>query len=771
MNNKQSKPGRLFLLIFGAATVLAFAGFYGFLFSSWQNSEIDAGALAAKNDFGNLPLAFEANRGQTDESVKFLSRGDGYALFLTAREAVFEMRKGRSEQSAILRMRLEGGNDAPEISGENRLSGKSNYFVGNDPNDWKTDIPNFESVQYKDVYPGIDRVFYGSGRELEYDFIVAPEADSSQIALKFEGAEKLELNAAGELVLYLDGERIIQKKPFVYQEIDGERKEIAANYKIRNPKSAIQNQTVGFEIGEYQRSKPLVIDPVLVYSTYLGGNRSDAGLGIAIDGERNVYVTGTTLSPDFPTVNPLQANPGGNLNSVFVTKINAAGNAIVYSTYIGGSGGAIGHGIDTDNAGNVYVTGTTGSGFPTTPNAFDTGFNGTDDAFLLKINAGGSALSYSTYLGGNNTDIGFEVKVNKTTGEAFVAGNALSNNFPTTPGAFRTDCAPTPCVSSSYVTKLNAAGSALVYSTYIGAGPANDLAIDADGNAYIVGQTISQFFPVTPGAVQPTCTGCNLSRSDAFVTKLNPTGSALVYSTYLGGSIDDVGTSIALDAAGNAFVTGRTESGSSASVPFPTTPGAFQTTSPGIPDTFVTKLNPTGTAFVYSTFLGGNVRDEAFGIAVDPVGNAHVTGQTRSGSFPLVEAIQSSCTVNGPCTYISSLNASGSGLIFSTFFGQGRGNELVADNLGSIYITGEAFDGITNIPLMNPIQPAPVPGDLGSNAFVSKIQIQQIMPRRTPFDFDGDGKRDMSVFRPSNGAWYLNQSTNGFTGFQFGNVK
>ena len=235
-----------------------------------------------------------------------------------------------------------------------------------------------------------------------------------------------------------------------------------------------------------------------------------------------------------------------NLNSVFVTKINAAGNAIVYSTYIGGSGGAIGHGIDTDNAGNVYVTGTTGSGFPTTPNAFDTGFNGTDDAFLLKINAGGSALSYSTYLGGNNTDIGFEVKVNKTTGEAFVAGNALSDNFPTTPGAFRTACAPTPCVSGSYVTKLNAAGSALVYSTYIGAGPANDLAIDANGNAYIVGQTISQFFPVTPGAVQPTCTGCNLSRSDAFVTKLNPTGSALVYSTYLGGSIDDVGTSIAV---------------------------------------------------------------------------------------------------------------------------------------------------------------------------------------------------------------------------------
>ncbi len=719
-------------------------------------------------DYGNLPIHFERNSGQTDARVKFLARGKGYTLFLTDGEAVLKLQK--PERSAVLRMKLVGANRSPQIVGQNELAGKSNYIVGDNPNQWKTDVPNFSGIRYKEVYPGIDQVFYGNGRELEYDFVVAPETDYRQIAIDFTGAENLEINQSGELVLTVGGEKIVQKKPFVYQEIGNERREVAANYSIQNPKSKIQNPRVGFEIGEYDRSKPLTIDPVLVYSTYLGGNEADSGIAIAVDDGGNVYVTGNADSSNFPTVNPYQANEAGN-GDVFVTKINAAGTAIIYSTYVGGSRGDSGRGIDIDNAGNAYVTGTTGASisfndFPTV-NAFDNSYGGTDDAIVFKLNPAGNALLYSTYLGGSNSDIGHEIKVDRSTGEAFVAGNSLSQaGFPTTPGAFNSTCSN--CSSGSFVTKFNAQGSALIYSTYVGPGPANDLAIDAGGNAYITGSTTSTAFPITPGAVQPTCTGCNLGRSDAFVTKLNPTGTALVYSTYLGGSIDEVGNGIVVDIAGNAYVTGRTESGTGNSVLFPTTPGAFQTVSLGVPDGFVTKVNPTGTAFVYSTFLGGNVRDEAFGIATDAFGNAHIIGQTRSRDLPLVSPFQSICPQNGDCVFMASLNPAGAALIFSTFFGQGSGLEVAADSAGNIYVTGVTYDGLANLPTMNPIQPNHGAGNSVFDGFVAKIQVQQNQTPRTAFDFDGDGKADVSIFRPTGGEWWMQHSSGGMFALQFG---
>lgn len=664
-------------------------------------------------------------------------------------------------------MWLDGANQTPEVIGQNELPGKSNYFVGNDPNGWKTDVPNFSGVLYQEVYPGIDQVFYGNGRQLEYDFILAPEADATQIAIAFDGASGLRISDNGEIIFSVRGEIIVQKKPFVYQEIDGVRTEIAANYSIRNPRSKFENPTVGFEIGDYDRSKPLTIDPVLVYSTYLGGNQADSGWAVAIDAARNVYVTGSTSSPNFPTVNPLQPNNAGGSGDVFVTKINTAGNQILYSTYIGGTAGDLAYGIDVDNAGGIYVTGVTGgtsgpNNFPTTTGAFDRNFNAPDEAFLLKLNASGNALEYSTYTG---AAIGSDVKVDKATGEAFIAGNAGAN-LATTPGAFRPAC---PCATSNaFVTKFNAAGSGLIYSTYIGPGPANGLAIDAEGSAYITGSTTSSAFPITPGAAQPTCTGCNLFRSDAFVTKLNPAGSALAYSTYLGGSIDEVGSGIAVDADGNAYVTGRTESGTGVSVSFPTTPGVFQTASLGIPDAFVTKLNPAGTAFVYSTFLGGPVRDEGFGIAVDPLGKAHIIGQTRSREFPLADPFQSICTINGNCVFMATLNPAGSAVLFSTFFGQGEGRKIVADNSGNIYATGITITGLSNLPTMNPIQPNHGAGSSSFDGFVAKIEVQRIQTQSALFDFDGDGRSDVSVFRPSDRVWYLLHSTQGFAAAQFG---
>lgn len=761
MNNKLQSG----FLVFSLLCVTVIFGFALLTtdFSVRRTQKIEASISKVETDasrFHKLPLSFEPNYGQTDSEVKFLSRGDGYTLFLTAEEAVLRLKNSDAKApSAVLRLGLEGANQTPEIIGQNRLAGKSNYFIGDKQNNWHTDVPTFGRVQYKDVYKGIDQIFYGNGRQLEYDFIVAPNADPKQIALKFDGADTINIANDGDLVLKFRESELRQQKPIVYQHVDDVKREVVANYTIENGK-------VGFVIGEYDCSKPLVIDPILVYSTYLGGNGADAGHGITLDSEGSVYVTGSTASTDFPTLNPVQANLNGTRSDVFVTKINAAGNAIVYSTYIGGNVGDGGYGIDVDNAGNAYVTGTTGgttdaNDFPTTENAFDRNFTAPDESFLFKLNQSGNALVYSTYTGGS---IGAEVKVNRATGEAFIAGNAGAR-LPTTPGAFRTACQPTPCSSSSFVTKFNAEGSALVYSTYIGPGPANDLAIDAEGNAYITGSTISNAFPITPGAAQPTCVGCNNFRSDAFVTKLNATGSALIYSTYLGGSVDEVGSSIAVDAAQNAYVTGRTESSSGVSVPFPTTAGAFQTTSQGIPDAFVTKVNPTGTAFVYSTYFGGDVRDEAFGIAVDRAGNAHLTGQTGSRNFPLIEPFQSSCTVNGSCVFISTLNSTGSALAFSTFFGQGQGLELVADARNNIYITGQAFPGLTNIPTMNAIQPNPS-SNPSTDGFVAKIQLAQPtaasvtisgrvvwknrgIPRARVFLTDANGEVRIAVTNPS----------------------
>ena len=698
------------------------------------------------------PIVFEPNRGQVGEPVEFLARGTGYTLFLTPARTVLSLRRS-DRPEAVVGMRLEHANNAPAIYPEQEQGGKSNYFIGNDPSAWLTDVPHFGRVRYESVYPGIDQVFYGNGQDLEYDFVVAPGADPNRIALTFEGIERLSIDADGDLVLGVEGAEIRQLKPVVFQEFDGEKRLVSGNYVLRDVDS------IGFTFDEYDRTRPLVIDPVLVYSTYLGGNASDAGRAIAIDSERNVYITGQTAATNFPVANPIQANNAGSFD-IFVTKINAAGNAIVYSTYIGGSVGEIGHGIDVDAAGNAYVTGVTGgttgaNNFPTTPGAFDRTFNTPDEAVLLKINAAGNTLVYSTYTGASNS---FEVKVDKLTGEAFIAGNAGSN-LPTTPGAFRESCQPSPCFGNGFITKFNATGTALVYSTYIGPGIANDLAIDAGGNAYVAGSTLSSVFPITPGAAQPTCTGCNLNRADAFIMRMNSAGSALVYSTYLGGSQSESATSIAIDQNQNAYVTGRTESSNAVTVPFPTTPGAFQTTSPGIPDGFVTKVNPTGTAFLYSTYVGGNVRDEVFGIAVDREGKAHIIGQTRSNNYPKVAPIQDLCTINGPCVSITSLNSAGSAVVFSTYFGQGLGEEIVADTMGNIYVTGETYEGLSNLPLMNPIQPAPGGGSSVQDGFVAKIFVE---PLSSPvFDFDGDAKTDVSIFRPSVAEWWIQRSSNG----------
>src|SRR5882672_1745071 len=613
--------------------------------SGLTSPAIAATEARVSESYGKLPLQFEANRGQTDKDVRFLSRGAGHALYLTASEAVLVLTKPDAKaqgKSVALRMSLVGAASKPLVSGLEEQPGKANYFVGRDRSKWRTNVPTYAKVQYKNVYPGIDLVYYGNQRQLEYDFVVAPGADPNKIVLGFKGARKLAIDAQGDLVLHTAGGDIRQHKPIIYQEIDGIRRDIDGGYVRKGANH------VGFQVAAYDPTWPLVIDPVVLsYSTYLGGERADRGVGIAADAAGNAYVTGGTTSISFPTTSGAfqPANGAGAVGApldIFVTKLNAAGTAVVYSTYLGGSSNESAGGITVDDAGNAYVTGSTSStDFPTTLGAFQpifgggstfTEFGGPSDAFVTKINATGSALVYSTYLGGSADDAASGIAVDAA-GNAYVAGFTVCaqtgstpttrclNNFPTTPGAFDTTFALNN-FGAGFVTKLSAAGSTLVYSTYLGnsVSAIAPIALDADGNAYVLSSNVTP----TPGAFQTISGG----GTDAGVTKLNAAGSALVYSTLLGGGGSDISSGIAVDAAGNAYVTGKTFS-----LDFPTTAGALQTASGGDWDAYVTILNPTGSALVYSTYFCRNSIDTGTGIAVDANGNTYVTGET-GGSIP-----------------------------------------------------------------------------------------------------------------------------------------
>ncbi len=525
--------------------------------------------------YGKLPLSFEANQGQTDRRVDFLTRGSGYTLFLTSAEAVVALRKPVASNTprrgnaslrnaeaketpaappTVVRMKLVGANPSPRVSGLEELPGKSNYFLGNDPDKWRTNVPHYAKVQYKDVYPGVELVYYGNQRQLEYDLVVEPGADPAAIALSFEGVEKLRIDAQGDLLLETHDGEVRQHKPLVYQEMDDGRREIAGAYVLNGERQ------VGFEVATYDGSQPLIIDPVLSYSTYLGGNGNDRSFAIAVDASGNAYVTGQTSFTGFPTASPFQADGGGGQDA-FVTKLNAAGNSLVYSTYLGGSDSEIGRGIAVDASGSAYVTGSTEStDFPTV-NPFQSALDSTEDAFVTKLNAAGNALVYSTYLGGSGFDGGFAIAVDGS-GNAYVTGSFLGPDFPTAnpiqpaPGGF----------TDAFVTKFNAAGSALVYSTYLGGDSSEQgtsIALDGSGNAYVTGTTSSADFP-TASPFQAS-KGGTTSDIDVFVTKLNAAGNALVYSTYLGGSSSEGGTNsiqlaVAVDASGNAYVAGTTTS-------------------------------------------------------------------------------------------------------------------------------------------------------------------------------------------------------------------
>jgi hypothetical protein len=711
MNALRSVKNSLFAGVVALAQLASLALALTATLAFAQRADASRPELAAA--YGKIPLSFEANVGQTNERVRFLARGRGYTLFLTPEEIVLSLSKRQAKnengfvapRSAVLRMKFAGANAAPAISGGALQPSQSNYFIGKDPAKWRTAVPHYGRVHYTAVYQGIDVVFYGKQRELEYDLVVAPGADPGQIELAFEGAQQLTVDPGGNLVISVAGGEVIHKKPVVYQEVDGKRNAIEASYLVKD------NQRVGFQLAAFDASQPLVIDPVLEYSTYLGGGGGDTGDAIAVDGAGNAYVTGETESFNFPTtVGAFQTSFAGGPSDAFVAKLDRTGSALVYSTYLGGNGRDIGEDIAVDPAGNAYVIGITNSlNFPTANPLQPAYGGGFTDAFVAKLDRTGSALEYSTYLGGSGDEEGNGIDVRA--GNAYVTGRTDSLNFPTTVGAFQT--AFGGGASDAYVARLDRTGSALVYSTYLG-GTGNDegedIAVDGRGDAYVTGPTDSLDFPTTAGAFQTIVGGTQ----DAYVTKLDRTGSALVYSTYLGGSGSDEGEGIALDARGNAYVTGTTDS-----VDFPTTVGAFQTSAGGMSDAFVAKLDRTGSALVYSTYLGGSDFEEGQDIGVDARGNAYVTGATGSSDFPTANPLQATFAGGGGDAYVAKLDRTGSALVYSTYLGgsgfdQGEG---IAVRAGDAYVTGHTNS--LDFPTANPLQPAY--GGGFTDAFVAKI--------------------------------------------------
>jgi hypothetical protein len=666
--------------------------------------------------YGQLPLSFEINQGQTDPQVNFLARGSGYTLFLTPTEAVLSLQKPAKPAASapavaapaavadVLGMQLVGANPSPQAAGLDELPGKSNYFIGNDPSQWHTDVANYGRVAYADVYPGINLVYYGHQRQLEYDFQVAAGADPGRIRLAFPNVHGMELDGQGDLVLHTAGGDVVEQAPVLYQEKARVREAVAGHYVVHGA------DQVGFAVGAYDPRQVLVIDPVLSYSTYLGGSGHDYPAGTAVDAAGNAYVTGATVSTDFPTAHPLQSSYGGGNNfdgDAFVAKLNAAGSALVYSTYLGGSSleweglGA----IAVDAAGNAYVTGGTDSTDFPTAHPLQPAKGAGHDAFVAKLNAAGSALVYSTFLGGSSDDYGTSIAVDAA-GNAYVTGHTDSTNFPTAHPLQPTYGG----AGDAFVAKLSAAGSALVYSTYLGGSGVEygyGIAADAAGNAYVTGETASTNFP-TAHSLQPAYGGS----WDAYVAKLNAAGSALVYASYLGGSDGDGGQGIAVDAAGNAYVTGVTNS-----TDFPTL-DPLQPTYGGGGDAYVAELNAAGSALVYATYLGGSGLDGGWGIAVDAAGNAYITGLTDSTDFPTAHPLQPAKGA-GHDAFVAKLNAAGSALVYSTFLGGSSddfGASIAVDAEGSAYVVGNTSS--TDFSTANPLQPASCGN---GDVFIAKI--------------------------------------------------
>jgi hypothetical protein len=698
--------------------------------------------------FANLPLVFEPNKGQADSQVKFLSRRGRLTAFLTANGAVVALQRTKSANSGhprsrnvdfrastastkpmaptVFEMKLLGANHDAAIEGVEELTGKTNYFVGNDPKKWHSNVPNYGKVRYRGVYKGVDLYFYGHEQQLEYDFVVAPGGDPSAIRLHFAGAKKLRVDTGGDLIVRVGAEDIRFRKPLAYQPSSAVQlpsQVLDGGYVL-----GLENE-VGFRLAPYDRTRPIVIDPVLSFATYLGGSGLDSAIGIALDSSGNSYILGNTNSPDFPV-------PAGGLGTgpgTYIVKVNSTATALDYATYLGPSGTG-GVAIAVDASGNAYVTGAPSSAnFPTTTGAFQTAQG---PAYITEIDPSGSTIVYSTFFPVAVAGLAVD-----SHGSVYLTGGADSS-LPVTSGAFQPTCFG-PNGACAYLAKFNATGTALQFASYLGGsggrppnihvlGPSPDIAtsvaVDSSGRASVVGYVYSADFPVTTHAFQST----QKSIPNVFVAKFAADGSGLVFSTYLGGSqvFGGFGTEnpggIATDSAGNTYVTGLTGSSD-----FPVTPGAFQqqfatSTFSSSQDTgFVTAFDPDGSV-LYSTFLGGNADTSPRALAVDSTGEAFVTGTSNSPDFPLVNSLFGPPTSGGSgSNFVTEFDKTGDQLILSTTlptYGGAGDLSIAASSTGDIYVAGEAASGF---PVTGGVFQATFGGG-NYDTFIAKINAVQV---------------------------------------------
>ena len=682
--------------------------------------------------------------------MQFLAHGAGYQLFLTSQEAVLTLsqplaastkavkgksllaasrKPGGALKTSVLRMHLDGANPAPEIAGKKLLPGKVNYFIGDDPHKWRTDIPSYEAVRYRGIYPGVDLLFYGREQHLEYDFIVAPGADPKAIALSIDGARKLEVNSRGDVVMSVENGKVALRRPSVYQDVNGERRQIAGNYIVAN------DHQIRFSVAEYDHTQPLTIDPLLNYSTYIGGEVFDQALGIALDAAGDAYIAGFTQSTKFPTMNPVSATPPADvsLGTAFDSELNPTGTAVIYSTYLGGSGntffgdGANAIAVDTASPPNIYVTGFTGSpDFPVStvllplqgqPGPASTAMQFGGSAFITKLapSASGSAqLAYSSYLGGNTFDEGFGIAVDGS-GNAYIAGATASSNFPqqgtqVTPGLTSTN-------TNAFLTKINttlSGAASLIYSTYLGGSGAGSsflnfgdvafaVTIDSSASAYLVGGTTSTDYPTADTAIAGSAACGANTVSSAFISVINTTAQTLTYSHCLSGNNYDLALGVNLGTGVPAVTTGIVYmSGTTGSSNFPVTANSIpapSTVANGV--AFVSLLNTATGALQYSTYLGGTNSDTGYAISSDSLGNAYVTGQTSSSDFPITRGALLQTPANPTGTaFVSKISPNGNGLadlVYSSYFGGQTANTFTTQDSGrgiavsgtNAYITGQ----------------------------------------------------------------------------------
>jgi hypothetical protein len=783
-------------------------------------------AAHASVQYGKLPLAFEPNLGQSNGQAKYLAHGDGYSLFLASNEAVLVLgqssknKSGLHAQSNVLRMQLVDANQAALFSAIDELPGKANYFLGRNPDGWHTNVPTYRKIAERGIYSGVDLVYYGTQRQLEYDFVVAPEADTASIRLAIQGGQNLRINTQGELVVATSGGDVLLRKPVAYQNAGAEKQMVAANYALDG------NNEVRFEIGAYDRNRPLIIDPILAYSTYLGGGGIDGANAIAVASDNTAFVTGGTVSGmGFPLVHPLQAGYGGGTVDAFVSKFSADGSTLLYSTYLGGSNDDVGNGIAVDTFGNAYVTGTTESPDFPVPSIIPT-FNAlcggdgkcgasynpggliVSNAFVVKLNPAGTALLYAGFLGyyENVFGQGIDVDVNQL---AYVTGKVSPNITPTViitppntnppPFPITANAAQPTFVGNDYdafVTVISSTGDSFLYSTYLGAGQETGygIAVDKNADAYVTGLTYSTGFPVTAGAYQSTYEGAG----DAFFSEINTNASGaagLVYSTFLGGTGLDQGNGIAVDSrptsctvlapsgtACNAYIAGGTGSSGLGASAMQANCALDSKSPPQCEgDAFVAEFNPnlSGAASrLFFTYLGGALADTATGIALDQTANMYITGSTVSTNFPVcVTPLPAACAATaGPAfqatygggnddAFVAKIDATTLTLDYSSYLGgtdTDNAYGIAVDTSGSAYVAGQTCS--TNFPVSNPEQITPG-GDC--DAFVSKVTILngiQLNPSSLVFPAQSLGTTSApEIVTITNGD-------NAVTGFTVGNL-